>query len=207
MLPETIVAFILLVCLLCFAIVNLHNILIVHRSKRNIRVYAEKEHPSGLIVYAAGVGTLVYFLGVSVYLFLVFAGLISLSYTSIFYVQFPLMVYMQFLGLALTAVGYGVFIWSIVARGTYAVSWKMPEDQKLVTWGPYKRVRHPSYLGYFLMFFGLFFLWTNPLTFFPLLAIPGYFRVTSQEEKLLIQRFGEEYLEYQKTTGRFIPRL
>lgn len=57
------------------------------------------------------------------------------------------------------------------------------------------------------MFFGLFFLWSNLFTLIPLIAIPGYFLVTVEEERLLKQRFGEEYVNYQRKTGRFIPRL
>ncbi|NIQ07584.1 MAG: isoprenylcysteine carboxylmethyltransferase family protein, partial [Candidatus Korarchaeota archaeon] len=68
-------------------------------------------------------------------------------------------------------------------------------------------IRHPSYLGYFLMFFGIFALWPNGLTLIPLVAVPGYYSLTFVEEKLLIQRFGEEYLEYMRKTGRFLPKI
>jgi len=206
MITEIVVAIFLLVCLVCFFSVNLHNILIVHKRRGYMKV-AETERPSGFIVIIAGIGTLVYFLEVLMYLFFAFSGFVSVLYDFPFHFKFPLMHYMQIMGLALTLVGYFLFIWSVTVRGEYAVSWKMPENQRLVTWGPYRYVRHPSYLGYFLMFFGLFFLWPNFFTLFPLFAIPGYFHVTSQEEKLLLQRFGDEYLEYQKKTGRFIPRL
>jgi protein-S-isoprenylcysteine O-methyltransferase Ste14 len=68
-------------------------------------------------------------------------------------------------------------------------------------------VRHPSYLAYFFMFIGLFAIWPSWLTLIPLAAIPGYFRVTFREEKLLEKRFGSQYLDYQRKTGRFIPKL
>jgi len=83
----------------------------------------------------------------------------------------------------------------------------MPEDHRLVTWGPYRLVRHPSYLGYFLMFIGLFFTWLNLVAVIPLVAIPGYVVVVGQEEELLLSRFWEEYQRYRETTERFIPRL
>jgi protein-S-isoprenylcysteine O-methyltransferase Ste14 len=155
----------------------------------------------------AALGTLVYFLEVFAYLLLVFTGLTSLLYTAPFSFELPLTPYTQVSGLILTIAGYFLFIWSVISRGQYATSWSMPENQKLVTSGPYKYVRHPSYLGYFLMFFGLLLIWINLLTLFPLSAIPGYSSVASKEEKLLVQRFGDEYLNYQKKTGRFIPRF
>jgi len=68
-------------------------------------------------------------------------------------------------------------------------------------------VRHPSYLGYFLMFVGLFLLWPNIFMLFPMLAIPGHYQITFEDERLLVQRFGEEYVSYQNRTGRFVPRL
>jgi len=113
----------------------------------------------------------------------------------------------QIVGLVLTGAGYFLFIWSVIARARYAVSWAMTENHRLVTWGPYRYVRHLSYLGYFLMFLGLFFTWPNFLTLFPLIAIPGYVRVTVEEERFLLLRFGDQFLEYQRRTGRFIPKL
>ncbi len=103
--------------------------------------------------------------------------------------------------------GFFLFQWSVVARGMYSVSWAMGEDHRLVTWGPYRYVRHPSYLGYFLMFVGLLLTWLNPVALMPLMAIPGYVKVAATEEELLVMRFGEEYLKYQKAVGRFLPRL
>ena len=99
------------------------------------------------------------------------------------------------------------FACSVVARGRYAVSWGMTETHRLFTWGPYRHVRHPSYLGYFLMFFGLFLVWLNAIALIPLVAIPFYVRVSEKEEVLLVHRFGEEYLRYREATGLFLPRL
>jgi protein-S-isoprenylcysteine O-methyltransferase Ste14 len=199
---ETVVAFYLLVCSILYFTFNLYNILRVHKRGSGLTVYAEVERPLGAIVSLAAVGTLAYFFEIFLYLFLVFAGFIS-GLDGFLYLRFPFMFQLQIFGLSLTSLGYFLFIWSVVARGRYAVSWKMPENQKLVTWGPYRYGRHPSYFGYFLMFFGFFFLWPNFLTLFPLIAIPGYYRITFDEERLLVQRFGDEYLEYQKKVGRF----
>jgi protein-S-isoprenylcysteine O-methyltransferase Ste14 len=205
MLIETVVAVFLLFWLGCFFSVNLHNTVKRQKLRSGEKVYAEVERPSGSTIGLATVGTLVYFLEVLSYLCLVFTGLIFGLRDFPFLFQFPFMSSIQILGLVLTSVGYSVFIWSVAVRGRYAVSWQMPENQRLVTSGPYRYVRHPSYLGYFLMFFGLFFLWPNLFTLFPLVAIHGYFRVTFEEERLLVRRFGDEYVEYQRKTGRFIP--
>ena len=168
-------------------------------------MYEKVEKPSGFSVSLAAVGTFTYFIEVLVYVLLTLTG--QIFWLNIFLFKFPSNFYVQILGLILTLAGYFLFIWSVIVRSRYAVSWEMPENHKLITWGPYRYVRHPSYMGYFLMFFGLFFSWPNVFTIFPLMAIPGYVQITYAEEKLLVQRFGREYLEYQKRTGRFIPRL
>jgi protein-S-isoprenylcysteine O-methyltransferase Ste14 len=207
MLIETAIAIFLLICLASFVSVNLHNILIVHKRKSNAKVSAEVERPLNLIISLAALGTFAYALEVLTYMLLVFIELFSLLYNPLFYFQLPFALYMQILGIILTSLGYFLFIWSVIARGKYAVSWNMPENQKLVTWGPYHYVRHPSYLGYTLMFLGFFFLWPSLFALVPMIAILGYYRITFEEEELLKQRFGDEYLQYQKRTGRFIPRF
>lgn len=207
MIPETLAAYFLLLCVGCFVSVNLHSILKVHKRKSEVQVYAEVERPEGFAVGLAAVGTVVYFIEVLAYLFLVFSGLFSMTSVLPFVSLSSFWFYAEALGLILTGTGYFLFIWSVIVRGRYAVSWEMPENQRLVKKGPYRHVRHPSYLGYFLMFIGFFFVWPNLFTILPLSAIPGYLRVTSQEEKLLVRRFGEQYIEYQKKTGRFIPKL
>ena len=198
-------ALVLLVCFVCFASVNLHNILVTHKREDRGKSIAEVEHPAGFVVSVAALGTGVYFVEVFLFQLLVFSGYGFVLWS--FPLQLPSSVYVQFIGVVLTVTGYFVFIWSVGARGRYSVSWAMPEDQKLVTWGPYRYVRNPSYLGYFLMFFGLFLVWSNVFTVFPFLAIPGYYRVAVEEEGLLEKRFGEAYVEYRKKTGRFIPKI
>ena len=207
MLTETIVAIFLLVCLGCFFSVNLPKTLKVRKHISRVKAYAEVERPSDFVVGVAAAGTFGYFLEVFLYLFLVFTSLNSVMWELSFNFQFLFVSYLQLLGLVLTLAGYFIFIWSVVARSGYAVSWEMPETQRLVTWGPYRYVRHPSYLGYFLMFFGLFFLWPNLFALLPLVAIPGYFIITFKEEELLVRRFVDEYVEYKKKTGRFIPKF
>lgn len=207
MLDEVAAASCLLACLACFFVANLHNVLRARGGARTGKSDAEVIRPSGLFVGLATVGTLVYYAAAFAYLLLAFSGAIIELYRFPHHFHPPPTVHMQIPGLILTVAGYGLFIWSVVARGKHAVSWQMPDDHRLVTWGPYRYVRHPSYLGYFLMFLGLFLIWPNFLTALSLVAIPGYQRLTSDEEELLVQRFGDQYVEYREKTGPFIPKL
>lgn len=207
MLSESLIASFLTICLACFCSVNLHNILITHKRREKGESYAEIEGPSGFIVSTAALGTLLYFLGVCLYVFVTFSSVVPSPNGLPLTIQLPFTVYLQVLGLATIGVGYSLFIWSVIARGRYASSWEMRANHKLVTWGPYRYVRHPSYLGYFLMFLGFLALWPSLFTLMPLVAIPGYVKVTAREERLLEQRFGNEYKEYQRRTGRFFPKF
>jgi protein-S-isoprenylcysteine O-methyltransferase Ste14 len=76
----------------------------------------------------------------------------------------------------------------------------------VVTGGVYGRVRHPMYLGTHLVYLGLgvitlslasILVWAITAAYYNTLAI--------YEENLLVERFGEEYLEYKKNVRRWIP--
>jgi protein-S-isoprenylcysteine O-methyltransferase Ste14 len=205
MLADFFIALVLLVCFICFVSVNLHNILVTRRRNVHVKSVAEVESPGGLVVSVAALGTVVYFVEAFLVQLLVFSGFGFVLWD--LPLQLPSSVYVQFVGVVLTVTGYLLFIWSVRVRGSFSVSWAMPEDQKLVTWGPYRFVRHPSYSGYFLMFIGFFLVWSSVLAVFPLLAIPGYYRVSFVEEEFLVKRFGNAYREYQMKTGRFVPRI
>lgn len=78
----------------------------------------------------------------------------------------------------------------------------------LVTNGPYRWVRHPLYtigsslfISFGMMADNWFIAALGALTF-SLMAIR-----TSKEEANLIEKFGAEYSEYMKRTGRFFPKL
>ncbi|MCW4034116.1 MAG: isoprenylcysteine carboxylmethyltransferase family protein [Candidatus Bathyarchaeota archaeon] len=79
---------------------------------------------------------------------------------------------------------------------------------KLVTSGIYSHVRHPQYLGFLLLTFGMNLEWT---TFFTLLLWPViavvYYRLAKKEEQETEERFGEEYREYKQNVPMLIPRL
>ncbi|NIM04887.1 MAG: DUF1295 domain-containing protein [Armatimonadetes bacterium] len=78
----------------------------------------------------------------------------------------------------------------------------------LVTDGVYRHVRHPQYLGLFLITLGMLIQWPTIATIlmWPVLMIV-YYRLSLREERDIEAKFGEDYLEYAANTPRFIPRL
>jgi protein-S-isoprenylcysteine O-methyltransferase Ste14 len=78
----------------------------------------------------------------------------------------------------------------------------------LVTDGPYRWVRHPFYFTTALVMISVTLLTANWLIGLPSLVVLVMLAIrTPLEEKILIERFGQTYLDYKSTTGRFLPRL
>ncbi len=81
-------------------------------------------------------------------------------------------------------------------------------EHTLVTTGPYRWVRHPFYVTFFLAVLANSLTAANWFIFatcglaFLLIVVR-----TKTEEAKLIERFGDEYRRYMDRTGRFIPRL
>ena len=79
----------------------------------------------------------------------------------------------------------------------------------LVQDGPYARMRHPIYLAFFMMQVSVLLLtanWFIGLCGIAIILSVIAFRVP-EEEKILLEQFGEEYGEYRKRTGSLLPRL
>jgi protein-S-isoprenylcysteine O-methyltransferase Ste14 len=78
----------------------------------------------------------------------------------------------------------------------------------LVTHGPYRWVRHPLYTIGSSFFIALGLVADN--WFIALAGMLAFLVValrTPKEEANLIQKFGDEYREYMRRTGRFLPKL
>lgn len=116
-------------------------------------------------------------------------------------------VFLWSFGLIILLVGIIVHAWSRYERQEMASSWKMRDDQKLITTGPYSRVRHPSYTSYFLSIIGLFMMMPSVITSILFIGFWGYSLIAINEEKELLKHFGGAYKEYMKRTGRFFPKI
>ncbi len=82
------------------------------------------------------------------------------------------------------------------------------KEAYLVTSGPYRYVRHPFYIVVLMLALanGLasdsWLILMGGLLMFVLLRAR-----TAIEEQKLVDKFGDEYREYMKTTGRFFPKI
>jgi len=99
------------------------------------------------------------------------------------------------------------WLFSSIGTGISPTSATRKEHQ-LVTSGPYRWVRHPLYTVGSSLFIAFGMMADN--WFIPLLGILAFIGMairTPKEEANLIEKFGDEYREYMKHTGRFFPKL
>lgn len=98
----------------------------------------------------------------------------------------------------------------IIVAGIYLTSrshivFETSEPQ-VVDSGLYSHIRHPMYLGSILLYVGFWATTLSLLTLFPLFAaLIGYNYLASAEERLLTDKFGDDYLEYKKKVRKWIP--
>ena len=82
-------------------------------------------------------------------------------------------------------------------------------DQPVITAGPYRLVRHPSYTAGMMMFIGIGLAlgsWVSALLL-TISSIATYTYRVSIEERALLETIGEPYGVYMKDRKRFIPYI
>lgn len=89
----------------------------------------------------------------------------------------------------------------------FTVDVTIKEDHKIKKEGFYKYLRHPSYAFSLLTSLGLGLYLNNWLSLIlafvpPFLAFAYRIKI---EEQALVEQFGDEYIEYRKTTKKLIP--
>jgi protein-S-isoprenylcysteine O-methyltransferase Ste14 len=106
--------------------------------------------------------------------------------------------------------GLIVRIWAIVTLGrSFSTFVQVNTDQAVITSGPYRWVRHPSYTGLLLIALGFGLGVGNWLSVAICAAVPllGLLPRIAVEEAEMIRILGEQYRSYQKTTHRLVPRV
>lgn len=111
------------------------------------------------------------------------------------------------LGLILITFGELFRIYSVAFIGTVSRTRSHSTGQKLITSGPFSYVRNPLYVGNFgitagvALFGGVIWIFVATVLLFAL----QYYFIVRFEEDLLLERFGEEYAEFMRTTPRWVP--
>ena len=107
-------------------------------------------------------------------------------------------------GILLFVLGWILIISALFKFGTIP---SVRKKSNLVTTGAYRVARHPIYSGTLISVLGWTMLLKSiiSIVYFPFLFLL-YFLATFVEERILIEEYGDQYLEYKKkVTKRFIP--
>lgn len=114
------------------------------------------------------------------------------------------------IGMAAMVAGMALRWWAIrVLSRWFTVDVAIRPDQPLVRSGPYRRLRHPSYTGSLLTFYG-FALCLGNWPSLAAVAIPvtlAFLWRIRIEERVLAAAFPVEYPAYARETWRLIPWL
>ena len=117
--------------------------------------------------------------------------------------------WVRWLGVILgVAAVFGIYwLFSSIGSGITPTSATRKEHQ-LVTTGPYRWVRHPLYTSGSSLVLAFGMMADNWfIMVLGMLAFIGMASRTPKEEANLIEKFGDEYREYMKRTGRYLPKL
>ncbi len=103
-----------------------------------------------------------------------------------------------------------LILWVLVSLGkNISAALKVRDNQRLVTGGPYRYVRHPLYTAGLPLFFSISLISSN--WFLGLIGIGFQLFLmlvrTPLEEEMLIEHFGDEYQRYIDRTGAYFPKI
>jgi len=119
--------------------------------------------------------------------------------------------YLQVFSLPLLLISVTLCAWSARALGQFMDTHiQVLQKHELVTRGPYSRIRHPAYTSAIIIALASTLLFFNLIMFLAFVAIfaIAYKRAVLEENLLASEDgFGQDYREYMKKTGRFLPRL
>ncbi|MFW9794713.1 MAG: methyltransferase [Candidatus Thorarchaeota archaeon] len=140
---------------------------------------------------------------------MIIVALYLLNVTWIRWSYLFLPIWIRFAGIILSLVSLIYLYWAgRVLAEHFSYTLEVQEEQKLITSGPYHRVRHPIYTGTLTFLIFQFLIADNWLFLaLTLVLIPYLIVRVRKEEAMMIENFGEEYVSYMKRTGRFLPRL
>jgi protein-S-isoprenylcysteine O-methyltransferase Ste14 len=114
----------------------------------------------------------------------------------------------RWLGLGVMLAGLALRVYSILWLGPMFTRFvQIVPNHRLVTGGPYRYMRHPSYSGLLLYFGGMGLALGDWLSLLLLLGLPlagVHYRIKVEEETLLAT-FGDEYRLYMARVGGLVP--
>ena len=129
---------------------------------------------------------------------------------TIFFKKIKQNIYTFYIGIIITIIGQTFRIGALYTgkkNFTHLLSYEKKKDHFLMTTGFYGITRHPSYFGFLVWTIGTQLMCLNIICLigFPIGLYLFFEDRIIEEEGLLIEFFGYDYLEYKKKVGILIP--
>jgi protein-S-isoprenylcysteine O-methyltransferase Ste14 len=116
----------------------------------------------------------------------------------------------QVAGLVVMWLGLATRIWAVTTLGrSFRTTVEVDAGQAVVSTGPYRWVRHPSYTGLLLIVTGFGLARGNWLSLLAclVLPLPAFVRRIHVEEAELTRVLGDAYRSYEADTARLLPGI
>jgi protein-S-isoprenylcysteine O-methyltransferase Ste14 len=181
---------------LTFAIMGVwifFEVLLIVRDRVHGRGHADADRGTRLINALLVVGTVVV------------AGDLS---TAVHVLAVPDPTWFRAVGLVIVCLGIALRVWAITTLGAaFRTTVEVEQGQAIVTSGPYRWVRHPSYTGMLLIALGFGIAFANWLSLALCAVLPSLalIRRIKIEEAELLRVVGEPYRAYSAQTKRLVP--
>jgi protein-S-isoprenylcysteine O-methyltransferase Ste14 len=185
---ESVISFVALIWAIC----EIVGSQIIPRIRQKGRVTSRSDKGSRVVIWVG-----------------IFAAIVFSDYFAIKSVT-PLPEPFFYVGILLMLGGIIFRQWSIwVLGGFFSTTVRIVSGHRIVSEGPYKFLRHPSYTGMLMTLLGLglaFRTWLGTIIILTLFSLVIGYRIRV-EEKALKAEFGEQYVGYTKKTKRLIPLI
>jgi protein-S-isoprenylcysteine O-methyltransferase Ste14 len=119
--------------------------------------------------------------------------------------SFPWNYWISFLiAIVITIPSLYLIIRGLIDAGTETA---IPKKEHAMCGGIYEKIRHPQAVGELPLWFAIsFFIHSLHMAIFSLVWIPVWYWWCIAEEKDLLLRYGDSYIDYIQSTGRFFPK-
>ena len=173
----------------------------VRRAKERLMPDREAIEREGRGMFAARV--------VAFLFLIVLLALYALNSPWIEALSIPLPGWLRWAGFALGIFAVVLWSWAQIHLDTqWSAQLQLKDNHRLVTTGPYARIRHPLYTGMFGWCVSLPLLTANWIFLgICALSLAGLLWRVPKEEQMMIEAFGDEYKAYMQRTGRFFPKI
>ncbi len=139
-----------------------------------------------------------------------FVPLVWIAVPAFSFAEYPLRAGPLVAGIVCFAAGLWLFFRSHADLGTnWSITLEVRDQHQLITHGVYRRIRHPMYTAFFLYSIGQALVIPNwvvgPSYLVPFIVL--FACRVGNEERMMVEQFGDEYTAYVSRSKRLVPGI